>query len=162
MLEKRRFAAPFVVSLAILPACSPSPAGGGGPAGPSGGGSHIDRHDDGTCWQSFDVSCPPDVLCNPPPPQQVDCSTGEAVPEPPPEPVDAGATPVIAEPDPPPQEADAGATDPGFRVDHRADNTCWKYFDTTCPPGARCNPPPPQQVDCDTHQPVAPSDVPRR
>jgi hypothetical protein len=161
MLKKRRFAAPFVVTLAILPACATTGSGGGGPTGPGGEGSHIDRQDDGTCWKSFDVSCPPDAMCNPPPPQQVDCATGEPIPEPPPEQADAGATPVIAAPDPPVQEEDAGA-DPGFSIDHRADNTCWKYFKTNCPVGARCNPPPPQRVDCNTHQPVEPSDVPQR
>jgi hypothetical protein len=33
----------------------------------------VQKRDDGTCWYMEDVTCPPDVTCNPPPPQQVEC-----------------------------------------------------------------------------------------
>lgn len=152
MPKKRHLAVPFVVTLAVVPACAASGASGGGPAGPGGGGSRIDRHEDGTCWQVHEVSCPPEALCNPPPPQQVDCATGGPIVETPtPEP-DAGG---FAEPPPEtPEQPDAGGGDPGYRIDRRADNSCWKMWEVSCPPQAKCNPPPPQRVDCDTHEPL--------
>ncbi|MCB9540026.1 MAG: hypothetical protein H6704_27750 [Myxococcales bacterium] len=36
----------------------------------------------------------------------------------------------------------------GAKVDVRPDGTCWQFYETRCPPGARCNPPPPRQVQC--------------
>jgi hypothetical protein len=33
----------------------------------------IHQRPDGTCWETTSVECPPMVMCNPPPPRQVDC-----------------------------------------------------------------------------------------
>lgn len=161
----RRFAAPFVVTLAVVPACAPS-APGAGTGGPPSGGPQVEHRGDGTCWQHFDASCPPDATCNPPPPRQVDCATGEPLPvRPVPEPEigtgsspsgDAGTTTVV-----PQAQPDAGSG-PGYTVHRRADNSCWKHVDVSCPTGATCNPPPPIRVDCETHEPVEPVDEPRR
>jgi len=153
MPAKRRLAAPVVVTLALLPSCATR---GSGPTGPSGGGSHVEHHEDGSCWLIEDPSCPPDATCNPPPPQPVDCATGAPVKEP--EPTesapDAGVA-VIATPEPPtPEASDGGSDEPRVTYDRRDDGTCWEYVDVTCPPQVRCNPPPPRRVDCTTHQPT--------
>jgi hypothetical protein len=56
--------------------------GGDGTSPPPDPDRHVQRRPDGTCWEYFDVRCPPDATCNPPPPRRVDCPanlTGNAV-----------------------------------------------------------------------------------
>jgi hypothetical protein len=36
-------------------------------------GAQVSKRPDGTCWESVDTKCPPNVPCNPPPPRQVAC-----------------------------------------------------------------------------------------
>jgi hypothetical protein len=37
----------------------------------------VHKRDDGSCYEFHNVSCPPNVHCNPPPPQQVQCPPGK-------------------------------------------------------------------------------------
>jgi hypothetical protein len=156
MGKKRRFAASVVVTIAALPACAGQSASGGGGARRAGSGSHI-RHDpDGTCWQEFEADCSPGVLCNPPGPSQVDCATGQALPQTPP-PGSGGSSAT---------DSDGGvggaviATDqtPTLppNVQRRPDGSCWLEEPMDCPPNVACNPPPPREVDCATGKDVPP------
>lgn len=42
------------------------------PVAPTSGGS-LTKHDDGTCTWYYSVDCPPNTMCNPPPPKKVQC-----------------------------------------------------------------------------------------
>src|SRR5688500_2587309 len=72
----------------------------------------VRRMDDGTCQEFTSVECPPQVMCNPPPPRTVDC--------------------------PPDLLPDAKVPD---NVHARTDGTCWEHAKMKCPKGATCNPP---------------------
>lgn len=61
------------------------------------------------------------IMRNPPPPQHV-------------------------KPKPPPIKTIETAD--GKRITRRRNGTCWQSFKTSCPEGARCNPPPPRPVEC--------------
>ncbi len=45
---------------------------------------------------------------------------------------------------------------PTSQVVHRSDGSCWKTYSDNCPEGASCNPPPPEEVDCETGAKVQP------
>lgn len=70
--RKQRFAASVVATLAAIPACT------------KGGGhettSQIVHREDGSCWRTYSMSCPKGDFCNPPPPERVDCASGQPLP----------------------------------------------------------------------------------
>jgi len=108
----------------------------------NGGGSMRLWHHEGRCNAFFEMECPKDATCNPPPPEDIDCP--ERYRPPPPQPV----------------------ADP-TRIVRRPDGICYEHRETKCPEGARCNPPPPRKVPCPPEAPEepatrgpAPSDTP--
>ena len=78
-MSSRRLTTSFVITLAALPACASGNAGPG-PEEPNPSSKQIEHRPDGTCWEVVHASCPENATCNPPPPAQVDCATGEPVP----------------------------------------------------------------------------------
>jgi len=126
-LRPRRLAAPIVITIAALPACAPEPAIN--PPGPP----HVD---------------PTGPTLNPPPPTPTTAPTTIATPSvpignpPPPQPIHVN---------PPPPQPDLPFPLGNGEVRHLPDGTCVQYPDMSqikCPPGARCNPPPPHPVRC--------------
>ena len=100
MARKRVFAAPFILTSTLV-ACGPpaNPSGGGHrisnppppdheqpqpeqkdpepglPDAPTDAKGTVEKRDDGTCWFVYAApECPPNTLCNPPPPKQVKCT----------------------------------------------------------------------------------------
>ncbi|HMR74021.1 MAG TPA: hypothetical protein PKD61_02885 [Polyangiaceae bacterium] len=73
MKRSQRWAASFVVTLAAIPACT---------RGTRGTTSEVVRRSDGSCWRTYSTPCPEGASCNPPPPVEVDCATGEKLPPP--------------------------------------------------------------------------------
>jgi hypothetical protein len=49
---------------------------------------------------------------------------------------------------PPPQTKKLPKAPEGGNVIRHDDGTCWYHEPEHCPPGARCNPPPPHEVEC--------------
>lgn len=150
----RTFAASFVITVGsgCTPATTSPP---NDPAtGPQTG---LQRQADGTCLKTYEVNCPPEATCNPPPPEVVDCDSGEPIPPrerdlPPIDAAGAGADAATGEGARPPRP-DPGALPPpsgkpGTEVVRRAEGTCWEITHVDCPPNAKCNPPPPLQVEC--------------
>lgn len=111
---KRILALPFVMTAGAAAAQPVAPPTSEAPL-PTG----MVRQPDGTCLQVSHRICPPDVPCNPPPPQVVPCP--DALPE-------------------------AGPDD---EVTPQPDGRCLAFPRTfRCVPGATCNPPAPRQVRC--------------
>ncbi len=148
----RTFAASFVLTLGAgcmttTTSTAPPPDEPGSPQ------PRLQRQADGTCLKTFEVDCPPETMCNPPPPEVVNCDTGEPV-----VPEERNLPPIGQEPAPEgeptkvrPERPDPGVLPPpsgkpGTSVVRRAEGTCWETTD--CPPNAKCDPPPPRQVEC--------------
>jgi hypothetical protein len=49
---------------------------------------------------------------------------------------------------PPPQKRRLPKAPDDSRVSKHEDGTCWYHAPEHCPPGAKCNPPPPREVEC--------------
>ena len=135
---RRSFAAPFVVTLAAVPACyvqssapppqpqpvaqpaDPHPVVVTNPPRPQPAAStswHVYKTQDG-CEAIVNVECPAGASCNPPPPSKVECPTGIAMDKP-------------------------------MTVVTQGDGTCIVAREPpACPPHAMCNPPRPQTVTC--------------
>jgi hypothetical protein len=103
MARKRVFAAPFILTSTLI-ACGPPAGGAGDgetihrnppppdheqpppdetptdqnaalPDAPTDAQGTIEKRDDGSCWFVYAApECPPNTLCNPPPPKQVKCT----------------------------------------------------------------------------------------
>ncbi|MCA9590022.1 MAG: hypothetical protein KC657_32180 [Myxococcales bacterium] len=144
-MNRKKLAPPFVITLALLPACGGPEATGpavnaptgvtpGNPpepvtappadeAKPKPAGDttaatwRVTRTADGKCEAFREVKCPADATCNPPPPRATTCPDGL-------EPKHA-VTMVRAE----------GASECTYQVPRDM---------PPCPPGAMCNPPPPE------------------
>lgn len=137
----RRLAAPVVVTIAALPACTPAPS--------------PDIH----------VNPPPQHVDNPP--ALIDASAPTAasvtVPVPvanPPPPIHVNPPPPIHV-NPPPQQLGTDLPPPSGkgRVEQLPNGTCEEYPDLTgfkCQPGFSCNPPPPHPVRCPRGRASAP------
>ncbi len=84
---RRKLAASFVVTVAVLPSCKKTsgPDDGTRPVGIESAG--VWARPDGRCFLSVPQHCPRGVACNPPPPEEVDCT---------PEHRDAAAPPPVA------------------------------------------------------------------
>lgn len=65
-LRSSALALPLVMTLG----CSSTSNTGGGQSSPT-----VYRGADGWCHITYDMKCPPDATCNPPPPQRIDCPT---------------------------------------------------------------------------------------
>jgi len=87
------------------------------PAEPAGTRWHVFRSGDG-CEAAVSVDCPKGAMCNPPPPQKVDCPPGLTMPKGL-DIVSQGDGTCVVEPEP-----------------------------MNCPPHAMCNPPRPRSVSC--------------
>jgi hypothetical protein len=146
-MNRKKLAPPFVITLALLPACGGGEATGGHvnapitpgnppepvaptptataeakpePAGDTTAAKwRVSRDDKGTCAAFREVQCPPDpgLQCNPPAPQPVTCPDG------------MGEAKVIT------MVRAAGESECTFSLPREMPH---------CPPGATCNPPPPE------------------
>ncbi len=109
----------------------------------------IEKNADGTCSRYVSVDCPPEVACNPPPPEPVPC---------PPE-LGGPTGPTGNEANDSAEDGGQGGSDSGgqlvMQIDEddasirvNPDGSCSRYFMVNCPEGAACNPPRPQDVPC--------------
>lgn len=71
MKKRNVLALPFVLTAAIAGADKAPPPKKKLPKAPAG--AHVQKNADGTCWYHDMPSCPPNVHCNPGPPQEVEC-----------------------------------------------------------------------------------------
>jgi hypothetical protein len=98
-------------------------------------------------------ACDDEKTSNPPPPKVEPPGTSAALEHDNPPPPDPDAKQPENAPE---QETGAGAGNQApievardnSRVERNADGTCTRYVAVDCPEGVKCNPPPPQQVDC--------------
>jgi len=79
-------AAPFVLSAAFSPAFADTPAKKPAekrtlPKAPEG--AHVQKDAEGHCWYHHSAACPPNVHCNPGPPQEVECEAPATETKPP-------------------------------------------------------------------------------
>jgi hypothetical protein len=72
---KRKLAASFVVTVAVMPACKKTTIND--PEPPEGVKSVSINDYSGKCTLSIPMSCPKGASCNPPPPEEVDCPPGK-------------------------------------------------------------------------------------
>jgi hypothetical protein len=82
---KRKLAASFVVTIAVMPACKKTTITD--PEPPEGTQSVSINDFNGKCTLYVPMSCPKGASCNPPPPEEVDCPPGKG---------DASAPPGVA------------------------------------------------------------------
>ena len=132
---RRSFAAPFVVTLAAVPACyvqsSPGPSGPPPQPPPTQ-----------TAEPQPQPQQPPVIVANPPPPQQP--TTDPSIP---PGPVRPPSTP--PRPDPRPTKPPVQTTDAYWTVYKAQDGSgCMAAIKVECQPKATCNPPPPFKYAC--------------
>lgn len=92
---------------------------------PAGANGFLVVDNQGQCKFHFRVTCPPPKMCNPPAPRLVNC--------PPELPRSAQGKPY------------AGRV---YKRTTAGKDVCRFSFNTSCPPTARCNPPPPRKVKC--------------
>jgi hypothetical protein len=108
-------------------------------------------------WE--DMSCPPGATCNPPPPEPVACPDdllprllpGIAPTARPDDGCLLGEVRVVCPEDlaRPAQTTIPDPDDARARIIfHGQTQDCWRHFSPSCPPRARCNPPPPRPVAC--------------
>jgi hypothetical protein len=127
---RRSFAAPFVVTLAAVPACyvQSSP----GPSGPPPPPPTTQTAEPEPTEQ------PPVIVANPPPPQQPASQPSTPPPQQPP-----------VRPDPRPSKPPVQTTDSYWTVYKSHDGSgCMAAIKVECHPKATCNPPPPFKYAC--------------
>jgi len=114
------------------------------------------------CQAVMDVDCPPNVACNPPPPQEVECPPGTsgktvtrigelddkscAIVPPGCLEIDCAKTPA---PCPLPQgQKVVHKIVFAYRIEKRGETCHVEEEDHDCPPGVDCNPPKPRSIPC--------------
>ncbi len=132
--RRRIFAAPFVLTLALAPACIVKEAQPPQSQTQQQTETRYDQNGNEILTKPTTTKAPP---------VKGETMTPEGAGS------GSGSGPVVISNPPPPKPLPAAPKDSAGKIVASSDGTCWFHYTVKCPPKAICNPPPPMQVQCE-------------